>query len=664
MNEKLNTLNDFRENFLNGKLDIKDTVIYGMGKQTEYLLDEFRDYPFVAILDGYCSDGFFHSKPIVSLKSLEGKDIRILIVARKASEKIIYRRIREFCNTQNILVYNLQGELLCVNKLNVNNPYFNINKENLIDAINSHDNISFDIFDTLLVRKVLYQEEIFALVEQRCKPSFNYKNLRVHVEKELSRKKVPTIYDIYDEIQKVTNISYIERENLLKSEIEVEKQSLIIREEMLDVYEHAIKNGKNVSLISDMYLSKSVLEDILYNLGIKGYKKLYISSEYGTDKAKRLFEIYKNEIEPRKCLHIGDSEFFDGECALTQGIDCFIIKNSSEMFDISLLSNEINNNLISELSFSRLFNNPFALYNCNGRVKISNPFDVGYCILAPILVIFLLWLKQNLLQDEIDRILFISRDGYLLKMIYDKMACEDKKLPKSEYLLISRNLGIATTIENEKDIIEAEKYPFAGSKEEMLKKRFYLVRDKCNSVLDYKEAIIKRAAELRKDYEKYLHSFNLKDEKVAVFDFVSTGTVQMCLEKLLNKKLNGYYYQKIDTDNMEKQALFIKSFIENYECDNYFMLEPMIKETTPSISLVNANGLPVYFDEFIDINQQETVKKIQSGALAFVEDFIKFGGLDIEKYSLNFFNVINENYLEFDFDLINYDSFTNRKINL
>ena len=52
--------------------------------------------------------------------------------------------------------------------------------------------------------------------------------------------------------------------------------------------EYAIAQGKEVAIISDMYLPSEIITDILNSLGIKGYTKLYVSCDYGVSKCNCL----------------------------------------------------------------------------------------------------------------------------------------------------------------------------------------------------------------------------------------------------------------------------------------------------------------------------------------------------------------------------------------
>jgi len=92
------------------------TLLYGLGKQTEYVLRHFPDYPVMGVLDGYKHSGIFCGKPILDLEMVVGVKPQIIILAREASKRIIFRRIKSFCRENEIKVFDLEGKLLSEDK--------------------------------------------------------------------------------------------------------------------------------------------------------------------------------------------------------------------------------------------------------------------------------------------------------------------------------------------------------------------------------------------------------------------------------------------------------------------------------------------------------------------------------------------------------------------
>lgn len=646
MNEREYVITTFRKNFINEESRIKDTVIYGLGKNTKTILETFPDYPIIGLLDGFETSGEIYGKRILSLDVLKGVVYRIIIIARTGAQKIIYNRISEYCENHDIEVFNLEGENLSEKNRTVllENSYFELNKEDLQKEVDRHDNISFDIFDTLITRKVLYPENVFELISERIGSlNFDYVAERIKAEKRLSIHTIPNIYEIYEEIKRKTSADEYTVKMLIESEIETEKKLLIRREVMVELLNYAILQKKKVYLISDMYLTKEIIKNILTGLKIDGYADILVSCDYGVDKSNGLYYRYKEVVKEGSYLHIGDSEVGDGICAMSCDINCFLIKSPSDMLHISvgrsLIKHMQNKTGMLEMGMyaSGIFNNPFSLYKSAGRLKINSTYDFGYLYVAPVITEFILWLIGRMQETHFDKILFISRDGYLIKALYDiaKKRLSDKNggiLPDSEYFLTSRRLCIASTIEDEESIRYAVALSFDGTPVELLEKRFFVKEemkidneliylDRTEYALTHKEAIYKKSKELRDNYLEYIKKLGIGiDERIAIFDFVSTGTCQMCIEKLLGMKLTGMYYTRIYEDYEPKINLDIINYTR--DCENYFLLEYLIKAPEASLSYMDNSGAPIYSEEKRYSEQIADIKSMQQGVVDYFLDYM------------------------------------------
>ena len=119
----------------------------------------------------------------------------------------------------------------------------------------------------------------------------------------------------------------------MQSEIQTEREVIIPRKDMVDIFNYCKQSGKKVYIVSDMYMHQKDLEDIINNIGIVGYDKIFVSSEYDTSKPQRLFEVYKKEVVAKSYLHIGDSYACDIEPSAKLNIDSFRLLMSSEIYE-------------------------------------------------------------------------------------------------------------------------------------------------------------------------------------------------------------------------------------------------------------------------------------------------------------------------------------------
>lgn len=205
----------------------------------------------------------------------------------------------------------------------------------LIREIENHDIISFDIFDTLVMRTVYYNKDVFRQMAQQLDPvwDIDFFTARTQAEYNLSRETYPYIEEIYDDVVRQCPCLKGQETALIARELALEKAVIIPRQDVVAAFEAAKRMGKMVNIVSDMYFHEDTIREILENVGISGYDKLLVSSEYRSSKPQHLFEKYLAEIPAGRCLHIGDSWACDILPAGKLGIDTFRLKMSTEIYE-------------------------------------------------------------------------------------------------------------------------------------------------------------------------------------------------------------------------------------------------------------------------------------------------------------------------------------------
>ena len=208
-------------------------------------------------------------------------------------------------------------------------------REALIQTIEAHDIISFDIFDTLVMRNVYINKDVFRLMAQQldAKWGIDFFAARTAAEFDLSRETYPYIEEIYADVSRRCPCLQGQEAALIADEIALEKSLIIPRHEMVEIFNLAKEMGKMVNIVSDMYFHEDTIRMILDGLGITGYDKLLVSSEYQSSKPQHLFDKYLAELPEGRCLHIGDSWACDILPAEKLGIDTFRLKMSTEIYE-------------------------------------------------------------------------------------------------------------------------------------------------------------------------------------------------------------------------------------------------------------------------------------------------------------------------------------------
>lgn len=174
--------------------------------------------------------------------------------------------------------------------------------------------VSFDIFDTLIKRKVHKPQDVFKYIENKYHFLF-FKKRRI-LAQFLSYKfyDYPNIYDIYRFFLGFNRKKYI------NIELQTEKELMYPNPIINELYQFCRESNKNIIITSDMYIPKKIMIDYLKYLKYDGYKKIYISCEVKRSKARGNIYNYilkDLDIEPQHLIHIGDnlvSDIMNAKC--------------------------------------------------------------------------------------------------------------------------------------------------------------------------------------------------------------------------------------------------------------------------------------------------------------------------------------------------------------
>ena len=295
--------------------------------------------------------------------------------------------------------------------------------------------VSFDIFDTLLIRPCIYPKDIFSILATKFDKQFDidFFNVRTSAEREIKNKNA-ALKDIYQYIKCKYNFSDEIINILMKEEIALETQLLSVRNDVKEFYDLAIKNNKKIIAVSDMYLPSKVLQEILSKKGFDKIEKVYVSNEYSARKDDgELFKIIISELKTQSICHIGDNYNSDFIIPNSIGkiVGCYYpsiidFLKSANFYFYRIINNiscknvaEANRNLFLGYVFNNYW---FALDKNNIYGIFNNIVDFCNLFLGPYLYfINFQILRNNLIQNNYKKIFFVSRDGYLPYIVYNKL---------------------------------------------------------------------------------------------------------------------------------------------------------------------------------------------------------------------------------------------------
>ena len=256
--------------------------------------------------------------------------------------------------------------------------------------------VSFDIFDTLIVRDTDVPTRVFSIMEKKNNiPDFSDRRIKAEAAARAASKSGEVdIFQIYGAFEGITSE---QADALIEGEIEAEL-SLCHADPQTVSFFNKVKKYFGVVLISDMYLPSDMLERLLDSCGISGYERLYISCEAGVSKRRGgLYRYALSDlgIKPCELTHIGNDLVADYLKARQCGVNAVKVITKRE--------GGKKNRSCPPRSDPQM-NKYFAFGN-----KRFGPFLYG----------FVRWLDLLLTEKGYDRVYFFSRDGYMMKKAFD-----------------------------------------------------------------------------------------------------------------------------------------------------------------------------------------------------------------------------------------------------
>ena len=440
-----------------------------------------------------------------------------------------------------------------------------------LSILSQYDIITFDVFDTLITRCVIKPVDVFSIVEAKAKnnniisKNNSFFNDRQEAEKisYIEFGDFTTLYTIYSILKR--DFKYTEEQcNWLKEvEIQTELAIVIPRKDMFSLVRELKKQGKRILLCSDMYLTSEEIKKLLKKCGYDKDLELWVSCEKGASKHNgKLWDILFNYLpKNKKIIHIGDNEWSDSKSLKQIEKESFLIKKGYDLFYNSVLYEYLSKFITDEISTSLIigylinmacFNSPFE----DQYIKEDNSIEgiwMGYAFAC-----FIDWLVQ---QKDSSLLLFVTREGYLLKPMYEKYCNKLGVVPQENILFYaSRAATMAASISSKIDIEDILSISYEGTLRHFLTKRLNIKLDLDEQILNkkiilpvdrkkimniikpYLLNIIENGKKQKEAYLKYIDEVRKdKSTPMTVVDIGYNGTIQYGLSKITGETLDGRY---------------------------------------------------------------------------------------------------------------------------
>ena len=334
-------------------------------------------------------------------------------------------------------------------------------------AIDRATVVSFDLFDTLLLRRVSRPVDIFRLVQEifnaetRWYLTAEFAPVRIRAEQILreeagadDRSVDSVTFDaIHRLVGDMLGLPSDMSRDLAHTELDAERRMLRANPAGVELLDYAIDLDKEVILVSDTYFSSKFIDEVLFELGIVGWKDRYLSCERGRAKSDgSMFAAVAASHVGDRIVHFGDNTDSDVRQAEVFGIRSCWLPKPADTHRLGFgPAAALNGRMVFEhlaLDGSRLGNLQRSIINALIGQKCCSPgwpvarsseqFAIGYGALGPLLMGIVQWLHRSAVAAGCRRILFFARDGAILQRAYNAY-WGSAALP-SRYVLASRRL--------------------------------------------------------------------------------------------------------------------------------------------------------------------------------------------------------------------------------
>ena len=527
-----------------------------------------------------------------------------------------------------------------------------MNQQGALLLAENADIVTFDVFDTLITRRVLHPADVFSLVSllktEDLNLSFDFREARIKAERELykSGNTYCNINDIYDSLGKAYGLSNETSDALKNAEIFSEEKLVCPREDVKSFVSKLYESGKKIVFVSDMYLSSLQIKRLLEICGYPDEIELIVSNELKKSKFDgSLWEYFFNIHSDKKTLHFGDSKRGDYDMVKKFNRDAVLLDNPADRFISSEMYGNLcdydngkfgNSLLLGKLCNETLYNNTFSdEYNHKSLTGLW---------LGSVLSCFMRWLI-NTRDDSL--LLFVTREGYILRPMYLEYCKAAGIEPQKNCLFYaSRKATAAASIRTEKDIEDILDIVYIdGTVKALFESRLgYSIDDvKTGSITislpkdkktvieiisKHSNSIISKSNVLRNDYCDYVNKCRNDNEchNLTIVDIGYSGTAQYYLSKILSSHISGKYLLTNPNPYPEKIGCKVYSLSNTADTvhpvyDNHVLFEASMQVPFGQLDCISKNGNDEFLFECGDVKQTSSeVLECQKMALNYTRE--------------------------------------------
>lgn len=337
------------------------------------------------------------------------------------------------------------------------------------ERLDQFDTISLDIFETLFIRRIPHPDMVKAPVSRFIADQAKRLGVQITANQVGETRNVienqhrtdngkhhPDHEACYDDfmpetLHKIFGDLLPEDlfDRVAEFEIRMECAVIVSRKVLHDWIIALHEQGKRIFLISDIYLPSKYLKQIAQDKGILEYVEDVISSadSFKAKASGAAFPLIEERygLDKERWLHIGDNPVSDNQRPDQHGITALHIRDIGEHHRLSLVTRY--NYFASQRDFWQGRNLFQWMLPLEAENEERDPLYVdGYGFLGFLLSFFIHRLIERCKEEDIRRVYFCSREGWLFQRVWDEMATwfyPAGDMPETSYLSVSR-MGLAS----------------------------------------------------------------------------------------------------------------------------------------------------------------------------------------------------------------------------
>lgn len=533
--------------------------------------------------------------------------------------------------------------------------------------------VTSDLFDTLVVRPFLTPGGARAYLSYCVERRFGisgFSQLRVRAETKARGVAGSDVCldEIYRVLGELADAQGFPISDLQALELELEARHLTARSDVVTALSR-LEPSQGTLILSDMYLSSEMLEKVLPNTVAGLSERLLVSCETGLRKdSDRLWRTFPQElsVSPRSWLHIGDNEHSDIQMPQKHGLATPVhVIRPSALLDAHPAFRPLRPARFESTSWPDqlwlgLLANRFArqMDRSPGRwipQPVLDPEDVGYCVLGPLLVDYLLWLAQQAEDRRCDTILFLSREGHLLSTAFSRLQDTIPAISplKGRYFLTSRRASGMASLRTASDLSHLMRGTYNGTVAGLLQARLgkaatasvqasigvsELARDiylpemhdhLIGMLAPALPGLLDLAEQERDAYQLYWREC-VGDRRPIVADIGYSGSIQASLARMRDAPIDGAYFALDPRSTTALQGQWAtaryhdgrKMESESTILRHDLLLEALLSAPHPQLShfvVERGEAEARYGEPELGAPELDLLKLVHTGALDFID---------------------------------------------